>query len=80
LQSSALPPSTASNPLRARPPKVVWAKRIPVSMMYAVTLPAVFGYVYELLSGRLRWSMRSSPHDGGLACVASSSTTWFCST
>jgi hypothetical protein len=43
LQSSALPPSTASKPLVARPPKVVWVNRMPVSMMYARTFEAVFG-------------------------------------
>jgi hypothetical protein len=30
-QSSALPPSTASNPHTARPPNSVWPNRIPVS-------------------------------------------------
>src|SRR6266542_3314128 len=33
LQSSAVPPSISSTPLVARPPKVWWVNRIPVSMM-----------------------------------------------
>jgi hypothetical protein len=33
LQSSAVPPSTASWPLVARPPKSWWVVRMPVSMM-----------------------------------------------
>ena len=33
LQSSALPPSTASKPVTARPANSEWLKRMPVSMM-----------------------------------------------
>src|SRR6266545_4452211 len=80
LQSSARPPSMASNPLVARPPKVRWLNRMPVSMMYACTFEAVLGNVYDRSSGRFRWSIRSSPHDGGLAWVAASEMVWFCST
>jgi hypothetical protein len=42
LQSSAEPPSTASKPLAARPPNSLCKKRMPVSMMYAVTPEPVF--------------------------------------
>ena len=41
-------------------------------MMYAVTpAPALSAYVNVLFSGSARWSMRSRPHDGVGACVAS---------
>jgi hypothetical protein len=52
---------------------------MPVSMMYAVTLLAVRGYVYVVLSGRARWSIRSRPQVA-FDWVASSDTVWFCST
>jgi hypothetical protein len=60
----------ASNPLTARPPKSEWVVRMPVSMMYACTFDAVLLYVYALSSGRLRWSSRSRPYDGGLLWVS----------
>ena len=62
--------SKASIPDVARPPKSGWLNRIPVSMMYACTFAAVDGYVYEWLSGRAPWSIRSRPHDGGLVWVS----------
>jgi hypothetical protein len=58
----------------------LWLNRIPVSMTYACTVGAVDGYVYEPLSGRLRWSMRSRPQLGGLFWVSWMRTVWFCST
>lgn len=67
-------------PQLARPVKSSCVVRMPVSMMYAVTLDAVVGYVNELLSGRSRWSMRSRPQDGGFGCVSSALTVRFCST
>src|SRR5262245_3251304 len=79
-QSSAVPPSIASKPLVARPPKSVWVNRMPVSRMYACTFDAVVGNVYELSSGRFRWSMRSNPHDGGLGCTSVMDSVWFCCT
>src|SRR6266545_3652178 len=45
LQSVLLPSPTVLVPQVARPPKSLWLVRIPVSMMYAVTFDAVFGYV-----------------------------------
>ena len=38
---------------------------MPVSMTNAVTPAPVALYVYELSSGRLRWSVRSMPHVAG---------------
>jgi hypothetical protein len=43
LPSSALPPSIASNPVIARPPKSLCENRMPVSMMYAMTPVPEFG-------------------------------------
>src|SRR4051794_15546440 len=48
-------------------------------MMYAVTLLAVVEYVYVLLSGQLRWSIRSMPQVG-FDWVSAIETVWFCST
>src|SRR4051812_35955374 len=45
LQSSALPPSTASNPELARVPNSLWENRRPVSMTYAVTPSPAAPYV-----------------------------------
>jgi hypothetical protein len=52
---------------------------MPVSMMYAFTPKPVGVYVYELLSGRSRWSTRSRPH-GGALCVVVAVMTWSAST
>jgi hypothetical protein len=54
--------------------------RIPVSITYACTLLAVFGYVYRLLSGAKIWSSRSRPHDGVLSWVSFFEIRLFCCT
>ena len=54
-----------SNPTVARPANSACAVRMPVSMMYAVTFDAVVEYVYELSSGRARWSIRYRPQVAG---------------
>ena len=78
-QSSALPPSIASNPLVARPPNSWCENRIPVSITYAVTPLPVAVYVYALSTGSERWSIRSRPQVAGV-CVWDRRTTASCST
>ena len=41
-----------------------------MSTTYTSTPDPVFGYVYELSSGNVRWSVRSRPHDGAGDTVA----------
>ncbi len=78
-QSSAAPPSTASKPLLARPPKSSCVTRIPVSITYALTPAPVASYVYVPSSGSSRWSIRSSPHVA-FVCVSTAHARWSRST
>src|SRR5262245_39345086 len=73
-QSSAGPPSIASNPLVARPPNSWCVTRTPVSITYAVTPLPLAVYEYEPSTGRERWSIRSRPQVAG-DCVSATWTT-----